>query len=245
MLELRLDRPERLNALNIEMVAGLQSAVRDATAQGIRVLLIRGTGRAFCSGADLKDRLAMSFEQRLLHNTAINDAFNELAAAPFVTIAVLNGLAYGGGCELALACDMRIAAAGASIGLTENRIGTIPAAGGTQRLPRIIGAARALELILTGEPISADREAAIGLVNEVVEPARLDIRAHELARLLASKSPQSIREAKALVYGANEMALAQGLAQERVVLHRIFASKDYAGGLAAFAEKRTPRFSDE
>jgi enoyl-CoA hydratase/carnithine racemase len=138
--QIRLNRPERLNALGVEMVEALRRAVE--AEDGARVLLIRGTGRGFCAGADLKERSGMDQAARLSHNRAINAAVDAVAVAPMPTIAVVNGLALGGGCELAIACDLRFAASSATIGLTEARIGAIPGAGGTQRLPRLIGARR-------------------------------------------------------------------------------------------------------
>ena len=158
------------------------------------------------------------------------------------TIAVVNGLALGGGCEIAIACDLRVASEDAQIGLTEARIGVIPGAGGTQRLPRLIGASRALEMILTGEPVSAKRAAEIGLVNAVVPDDALDEHARRLAALLASRSPGGAQKAKRLVYRGLEVTLDQGLAQEREALKHVLVSADYAEGLAAFAEKRQPRF---
>jgi enoyl-CoA hydratase/carnithine racemase len=243
-VQIRLDRPDRLNALGMATVIALREAFDAAAKAGVRVALLRGTGRAFCSGADLKERRDMAPALRIQHNAEINAAVSAIAGAPFVTVAVINGLALGGGCELALACDLRIAASGAQIGLTESRIGGIPGAGGTQRLPRLIGAARALELMLTGEPIAAERAEAIGLVNGVVAAADLDARARALAQVLASRSPAGLRTIKQLVYAAGERPLAEGLAAERAALLRTLASADYAEGLAAFAEKRAPRFGE-
>ena len=242
IFQITLNRPERLNALGVDMVEALQAAIADAVADRSRVVLVRGTGRAFCAGADLKERRTMDEAARVAHNRAINAAVDALAAAPMPTICVINGLAMGGGCEIAIACDLRIASEDAQIGLTEARIGAIPGAGGTQRLPRLIGAARALEMILTGEPISAKRAAEIGLVNAVVPGDALDEHAQRLAALLASRSPGGAQAAKRLVYRGLEVALDQGLAYEREALKRILASADYAEGLAAFAEKRQPRF---
>ena len=242
IVHIRLDRPDRLNALGVAMVVALERAIVDAVAAHARVLLVHGTGRAFCAGADLKERRTMDEGARVQHNRKINAAVDALAAAPMPTIAVINGLALGGGCEIALACDLRIASTDAQIGLTEARIGAIPGAGGTQRLPRLIGAARALEMILTGEPISAKRAAEIGLVNAVVPGDALAEHAQRLAALLASRSPGGAQAAKRLVYRGLEVALEQGLAYEREALKRILASADYAEGLAAFAEKRQPRF---
>jgi enoyl-CoA hydratase/carnithine racemase len=240
--QIRLNRPNRLNALGIEMVDALRRAV-EAEA-GARVLLIRGTGRGFCAGADLKERQGMDQAARLAHNRAINAAVDAVAAAPMPTIAVVNGLALGGGCELAIACDLRFAASSATIGLTEARIGAIPGAGGTQRLPRLIGVARALEMILSGEPVDAARAAAIGLVAASVPDAELDAHVLRCAALLASRSPRTARLAKRLVTQGIAMPLAEGLAREREALLDVFDSADYAEGLAAFAERRPPVFSD-
>jgi enoyl-CoA hydratase len=242
IVQIRLNRPERLNALGVDMVDALERAITNAVAERCRVLLVRGTGRAFCAGADLKERRSMDEAARVKHNRAINAAVDALGAAPMPTVAVLNGLALGGGCEIAIACDLRIASEEAQIGLTEARIGAIPGAGGTQRLPRLIGAARALQMILTGEPVDAKRAAEIGLVNAVVPSGALDEHARRLAGLLASRSPSGAQTAKRLVYRGLEVPLDQGLAYEREALKQILASADYAEGLAAFSEKRQPHF---
>ena len=180
---------------------------------------------------------------RVKHNRAINAAVDALGAAPMPTIAVINGLALGGGCEIALACDLRYAAADAQIGLTEARIGAIPGAGGTQRMPRVIGAARALEMMLTGEPVTGTRAEQIGLVHAVLAADKLDEHVKRIADVLASRSPSGARTIKRLVYRGLEMTLADGLVQEGLALRDILASPDYAEGLAAFAEKRQPRFT--
>jgi enoyl-CoA hydratase/carnithine racemase len=242
IVQIRLNRPERLNALGMDMVEALQAAIAGAIADRARVLLVRGTGRAFCAGADLKERRTMSEAARVKHNRAINAAVDALAAAPMPTICVINGLAMGGGCEIALACDLRYAAEDAQIGLTEARIGAIPGAGGTQRMPRVIGASRALELMLTGEPITGKRAEEIGLVNGAVAADKLDAHVMRIATVLASRSPTGAQTIKRLVYRGLEMTLADGLAQEVLALREILASSDYAEGLAAFAEKRQPRF---
>ena len=243
IVRIGLNRPERLNALGVDMVDALQAAIAEAVAGHARVILVRGSGRAFCAGADLKERRTMEEAARVQHNRAINAAVDALAAAPMPTIAVINGLALGGGCEIAIACDLRIAAQDAQIGLTEARIGAIPGAGGTQRLPRLIGAARALEMILTGEPVTAKRAAEIGLVNAVVAGDVLDAHAERIATVIASRSPSGAQTAKRLIRDGQETTLAEGLALERAALKDILASADYAEGLAAFAEKRAPRFS--
>lgn len=243
VFEIRLERPERMNALGVATVAALEQAVSDAAAKRARVVLLRGSGKAFCAGADLKERKGMNLSERLAHNGGINAAINAIAGARFVTIAVLNGLALGGGLEMALACDLRIAAAGISIGLTESRVGAFPGAGGTQRLPRLVGASRALHMMLTGEPVSSEYALGIGLVNEVVGPEDLQARAYALARLLAGRSAPAMAQLKRLVYQGIELPLAEALRLERAALPDILGSADYAEGLAAFEERRPPRFT--
>jgi enoyl-CoA hydratase/carnithine racemase len=243
VFQIRMNRPERLNALGVEMVAELKRAVEHALASGARVLLFRGTGRGFCAGADLKERRTMDEAERLRHNRAINAAVDAIAACPIPTIAVINGLALGGGCELALACDVRVATLDAQIGLTEARIGAIPGAGGTQRMPRLIGTSRALELMLTGEPILGRRAEQIGLVNAAVPLEELDAYVDRLAGILASRSVRTATLLKSVVYEGLKHPIEGGLAVERAALSKIFSSADYAEGLTAFAEKRPPNFS--
>ena len=242
IFQITLNRPERLNALGVDMVEALQAAIVDAVADRSRVVVVRGTGRAFCAGADLKERRTMDEAARIAHNRAINIAVDALAAAPMPTICVINGLAMGGGCEIALACDLRYAAEDAQIGLTEARIGAIPGAGGTQRMPRLVGAARALELMLTGEPVNGKRAEEIGLVNAALAADKLDAYVERIARLIASRSPSGEQTIKRLVYRGIEATLAEGLAQERTALKRVLTSADYAEGLDAFAAKRQPHF---
>lgn len=242
IFELRLNRPERMNALGVQTVTDLRRCIDDAVQRRARVLLLTGTGRAFCAGADLKERKGMEQPARMAHNAAINETFNVLAAAPFVTVAVLNGLALGGGLEMALACDLRLAAAGISLGLTESRVGIFPGAGGTQRLSRLVGASRALHMMLQGEPVSAEHALSIGLVNELVAPDALQDRSHTFARLLASRSGAAQAAIKRLVYQGIERPLADGLRLEREALASMMGSDDYAEGLAAFEERRAPRF---
>lgn len=242
VVQIRLNRPDRLNALGVDMVDALLAAINGAVAAVARVIVMRGTGRAFCAGADLKERRNMDEAARVKHNRAINAAVDALAAAPMPTICAINGLALGGGCEIALACDLRYIATDAQIGLTEARIGAIPGAGGTQRLPRVIGATRALEMILTGEPIGGERAAQIGLVNAALAAGELDAHVMRIATVLASRSPSGARTAKRLVCDGLEKTLDAGLALEREALKQVLASADYAEGLAAFAEKRAPHF---
>ena len=242
--EIRLQRPERMNALGVATCAALSQAVSDAAEKRARVVLLRGSGRAFCAGADLKERKGMDLAARLAHNAAIRAAIDAVAGARFVTIAVLNGVALGGGLELALGCDLRFAAAGITLGLTESRVGAFPGAGGTQRLPRLIGVSRALQMMLSGEPVTSEYALGIGLVNEVIAPEALEARTHAFAKTLAGGSAPALAAIKRLVYEGIELPLAAGLQIERAALPEILGSKDYAEGLAAFAERRPPRFME-
>lgn len=242
VMQIRLNRPERMNALGVQTVEALLDAI--GAAAGARVVLVRGTGRAFCAGADLKERAGMEPAARVAHNRGINAVVDALEALPMPTIAVLNGLALGGGLEMALGCDLRFAAASASIGLTETRVGAIPGAGGTQRLPRLIGTARALKMMLAGEPLDAAAALAWDVVQEVVPDDALDARVLAYATLLASRSPRGLRTLKRVVRTGMEQDLAGGLRTEREALADVFGSADYAEGLAAFAERRTPSFAE-
>jgi len=242
-VEIWLNRPERLNALGVEMVAALLKIIGDAGAVGATALVIRAKGRGFCAGADLKERQTMAEAARHAHNRAINAAVNALEAAPVPTIAVINGIAMGGGLELALGCDIRIAAESAQLGLTEARIGAIPGAGGTQRLPRLIGISRALDMMYTGEPVLAKKALDIGLVNACVADQELDDAVSRYLDVLGSRSASAARTLKKVVYEGMQSSLLGGLEIERRALRAILGSADYAEGLAAFAEKRPPRFS--
>src|SRR5450432_420336 len=244
VFEIRLNRPERMNALGVATCAALDEAVSQAVAQRARVVLFRGNGRAFCAGADLKERKGMDLAARIAHSAAINAAMQTVASARFVTIAVLNGLALGGGLELALAGDLRFASAGITLGLTESRIGALPGAGGTQRLPRLVGVSRALHMMLSGEPVTSEYALGIGLVNEVIAPEALDARARSFAALLAGRSAPGLAAIKRIVYEGIDLPLAEGLRIERAALPGILGSADYAEGLAAFAERRPPRFME-
>lgn len=242
--EIWLNRPDCMNALGKETVVEFRKAISDVARRDARVVLIRGSGRGFCAGADLKQRAQMTFQERLEHNAGINDVVNAVADARFVSIAVMNGVALGGGLELAMGCDLRFAAVGISLGLTESRVGAFPGAGGTQRLPRLVGVSRALQMMLSGEPVSSEHALSIGLVNEVITQDQLEARAHEFARLLAGRSAPAMAQIRRLVYRGIERPLEDGLRMERAALPLILGSADYAEGLAAFAEKRAPRFTD-
>ena len=240
VVQITLNRPDRLNALGVSMVDELIAAVHDAA--DANLLVIRGAGRAFSAGADLKERRTMSEAACWAHNRAINAAVNAVEALSIPTIAAVNGLALGGGCELALGCDIRIAADTAMIGLTEARIGAIPGGGGTQRLPRVVGVTHALDLMFTAEPISARRAHEIGLVNHVHSADAFDAALDRYIALIAARAPKATELLKQTVRAGFAGSLTDGLEIERQALNAVFGSADYAEGLAAFAEKRLPRF---
>jgi enoyl-CoA hydratase/carnithine racemase len=242
IMQIRINRPERMNALGVATVDALEAAISEV-AQA-RVVLLRGSSRAFCAGADLKERAGMDASARAAHNRAINRVATTLESLEMPTIAVLNGVALGGGLEIALACDLRFAAASATLGLTEARVGAIPGAGGTQRLPRLIGTARAMKMMLSGEPVDASTAEAWNLVQDVAPDAELDGRVLDYARIVASRSPRALRTLKRVVRIGMAQSLSDALRTEGAAVAEIFASADYAEGLRAFAERRPPVFAE-
>jgi enoyl-CoA hydratase/carnithine racemase len=238
-----LSRPERLNALGARLAAELRAALEAVEGGGARALILTGAGdRAFCTGADLKERAALDDNGRWAHNRALNDCANQLARLPMPTIAAINGLALGGGCEITLACDFRLAARHAEIALPEVSLGIIPGSGGTQRLPRLIGPTRAKELIFTGRRISADLALEWGLVSQVTAAEDLLPAARELAAAIARRSPLAVAYAKAAIDVGVESSIEQGLRYETAAIRAALASIDYQIGLAAFAAKEEPVF---
>ncbi|HKJ91883.1 MAG TPA: enoyl-CoA hydratase-related protein [Longimicrobiales bacterium] len=238
-----INRPDKRNALNAavrrELVEALDALRDDDDA---RVVVITGAGdKAFIAGADV----AEFAERTPLQQRAAMEGrrvFDEVAAFPKPTIAMVNGYALGGGCELAMACDLRIAARSARFGQPEIRLGLVPGGGGTQRLPRLVGPGRAMRMILTGELVDAAEAERMGLVDLLVDDDELVERTTALARQIASYSPVALRLAKDALRAAAEMPLAAGLHHERELFITAFASEDRAEGVAAFLEKREPRF---
>ncbi len=239
-----LDRPERYNALGMHIIGELQEALEEIEGSGeVRVMILTGAGdKAFCSGADLKERAGMDTDERWAHNRSMVALAENLARLQVPTIAALNGLAFGGGLEISLACDFRLAAEGARFALPEVGLGIIPGAGGTQRLPRLVGPTRAKELIFTGRRINAARALEIGLVSEVVPANSLTEAARALAGEIAANSPLALAYAKAAVDLASEATLEQGLRYETAAIRATLASEDYQIGLKAFAQKTSPEF---
>jgi enoyl-CoA hydratase/carnithine racemase len=244
VVTLTLSRPARLNAMGMRLVAELRAALDLVEGDPeARALIITGAGpRAFCTGADLKERAAMDGPARWAHNRAINDVHTQLARLQIATIAAVNGMALGGGTELAAACDFRLAAEGASFGLPEVGLGTIPGAGGTQRLPRLIGPTRAKELILTARRIDAATALAWGLVSSVHPADELLAAARALAAAIARQSPRAVAYAKAAIDLGLESSLEQGLRYEAAAAGAALAAEDYQIGLEAFTNKEPPVF---
>lgn len=238
-----VNRPEKRNALNAvvrrELVEALD-ALRDDPE--VRVVVITGAGeKAFIAGADIGEFAERTpLEQRAAMEG--RRLFEEIANFPRPTIAMINGFALGGGCEVALACDLRIAARSARLGQPEVKLGILPGGGGTQRLPRLVGVGRALRLIMTGEMISAEEAERIGLVDEVVDDADLARRTAALAGLMAGYSPVTLQLIKDAVRATQEMPLSAGLQFERELFVTAFASEDRTEGVSAFLEKRAPEF---
>ena len=245
VVELRLDRPERMNALSVEMVKAMAEAVSGIAAGRARVVVIAGSGRGFCAGADLKERQGMGTEARLAHNAAINAAVNAVAALPMPTVAAINGAALGGGCELALACDFVIAADTAKFGQPEITLGIIPGLGGSQRLTRMVGKSKAMDLCLTGRIMDAAEAEASGLAARVVPADMLMAEALKAAQKIAAQSSPAAQMVKEAVNRALETSLAEGLHFERRLFHAMFATADQKEGMTAFAEKRKPGFQDK
>jgi enoyl-CoA hydratase/carnithine racemase len=244
---LTLQRPEVYNCLNLETLFAMRSLIGEiALEKEIRVLVVTGAGdKAFCAGADLKERRTMTEQQVQLFIRTIRDTFSELEKLPKPVIAAINGVALGGGTELALACDLRVMSSSAQMGLTETSLGIIPGAGGTQRLPRLIGKGKAKELIFTARRVGAEEALAIGLVNRVVPPEQVMAAAFELAEAIAANAPIALAQAKyAIDYGL-EADLATGLAIESNAYQVLIPTRDRLEGLEAFKEKRKPVYRGE
>jgi methylglutaconyl-CoA hydratase len=240
-----LARPAQRNALSRDAVLELGRAGRELGADdSVRLVVLTGEGdQAFCAGADLKERAGMSDDQVREMLSLYASELGWLDRSPFLVVAALNGAALGGGLELALACDLRVAAPHAVLGLPETSLGILPAAGGTQRLPRIVGYPRALELVLTAQRLDAARALAIGLV-ERIAPAGTRVVDEALSWLapVLEGAPIAQRAALAAVRAARELPLDEGLAFERRAYEACLTSEDRREALQAFAEKRKPVF---
>jgi enoyl-CoA hydratase/carnithine racemase len=239
-----IERPEVMNCLSFPTLLRFRTLLEDLRADlDLRCLLISGAGdRAFCAGADLKERKTMPLERVPHFVENIRALMDDVEAMPQPTVAVINGFCFGGGTELALACDLRVAAPHAELGLTETSLAILPGAGGTQRLPRLIGKSRAKDLILTGRKIGASEAERIGLVNRIAEPGKLRESALALAEAIAANGPVAVRAAKEAIDGGVELPLSRGLEHEARCYERVLGTEDRLEALAAFAEKRKPRY---
>jgi methylglutaconyl-CoA hydratase len=244
---LGLDRPAAKNALGRQLLAEFSEALtslgRDPS---VRVVVVHSlVSGVFCAGADLKERAGMSQAEAASFVQGIRAAFTGLEALPMPVIAALEGAAFGGGLELALAADLRVAGADAKMGLVETALAIIPGAGGTQRLPRLIGTSRAKELIFTARRIGAEEAGRLGLVDRVVEAGAALESALALAREILPNGPIALRMAKRAVNGGVELDLASGLALEQACYAEVIPTKDRLEGLSAFQDKRKPQYRGE
>jgi enoyl-CoA hydratase len=239
-----LERPEVLNALNFELLRDLGAALDQVAGGDARALLVTGAGdRAFCAGADVKELMGRSLRAQR-EDAAFGQAiFSRLDGLPIPSIALICGYAFGGGLELALACTFRLAAASARLGLPEIKLGLIPGYGGTQRLPRLIGEARALEIILTGRTVEAVEAERIGLVNRLVEGDLIEAGV-SFAREMTGYSLPALRRARDAVHRGLAFPLTEGLEIEADLSTLVFQTTDAVEGMLAFLEKRQPAFRD-
>ena len=241
---LTVNRPDKLNALNAQVIGELEAAMDQLEADpSVRVLLVTGAGeKAFVAGADIAELARTDAASGEATSRRGQRLLDRLEAAPFATLAVIQGFALGGGLELALACDLRLASEKAKLGLPEVTLGIIPGYGGTQRLPRVVGQGRALELILTGGMIPASKALEIGLVNRVSPPESLLEEARTLAASIAKVGPVAVRKAKWLVYYGADVSFARGCEAEAATFGILCTSEDKAEGTTAFLEKRPAAF---
>ncbi|HEX9628800.1 MAG TPA: enoyl-CoA hydratase-related protein [Pyrinomonadaceae bacterium] len=239
-----LNRPEKLNALSRETIAALSAAFENFESDSeLRAVILTGAGdRAFSAGTDISELIHVGDDEAEKIAERGQQLCSQIEQSPVPVIAAINGIAAGGGCELALACHLRIATRNARFSLPETKLGIIPGYGGTQRMTRELGRARALELILTSGIINAEDALRLGLVNRVVPSAELSTAAEALAGEIAQLAPLAIRACLKAVVVGTELPLAEGLALEAKLFASLFATEDMREGTRAFLEKRKPNF---
>ncbi len=247
ILVVTINRPDRRNALDRPTLAAGRKLIRDILYdRSARVLIVTGVGdKAFCAGADLKEREGMTMDQVRQYIRYIRDTFTEIENLPIPVIAAINGFALGGGLELALACDIRIAAPNATLALNETSLGIIPGGGGTVRLPRLVGKGIAKDLILTARWVDAHEALRIGLVNAIAPEGRLLETAIEMATKMVANGPIAVEQAKYVINRGYELPLEEALQTESDSYEVCIPTKDRLEALAAFKEKRKPQFKGE
>ena len=241
---IRINRPEKFNALSREMILALSQIFRNLESQAnLRAVILTSMGdKAFCAGTDITE-LAGLDEDRAREISERGQALcNQIESCGVPVIAAINGIAAGGGCELVLACHIRVASSNAQFSLPETKLGVIPAYGGTQRLAREIGDGRALEMMLTGRTLDAEEALQFGLINQVAPAGELLVQAESLAQEISKLAPLAIRACLEAVIQGNELPLAEGLALEAKLFAGLFATDDVREGTRAFLEKRSPVF---
>ena len=238
----RLTNPP-LNLVTLDLTAELNHALEAiGNDPEVRAVIVAGGERAFCAGSDVAEFESLrgrALEGKVEFEKAV---YQRLADLPMPSIAACEGDALGGGLELAMCCDLRVASVSARFGLPEVRLGVIPGSGGTQRLPRLVGLGRAKAMVLMGEVIDAGEAERIGLINEVVDKGGAETRAHEIAETIASRGPLAVKEAKILLDHALDAPLDQGLDAETEASGRVFDTEDMIEGARSFFDKRDPRF---
>jgi enoyl-CoA hydratase/carnithine racemase len=240
---IRLDRPP-MNALNTQVQEELRAAALSATADPeVRAVIVYGGEKVFAAGADIKEMADMSYVDMAARAGALSSAFDAIARIPKPVVAAVTGYALGGGCELALACDWRVAAEDARLGQPEIKLGIIPGAGGTQRLARLVGPARAKDIVFSGRMVDAAEAERIGLVDRAVPAGQVYDAAVALVTPYATGPAQAIRAAKLAIDGGLDRDLRAGLDWESQLFAALFATEDRREGMAAFVEKRTPGFT--
>jgi enoyl-CoA hydratase/carnithine racemase len=247
IVTLTLNRPEVMNSLNFPILHALKDQIESLRFnQEVRVVIITAAGeKAFCAGADLKERATLPPEKVREYIFTIRNLFTSIEELNKPVIAAVNGIALGGGTELSLACDIRIAAVNATMGLTETRLAIIPGAGGTQRLPRLVGRGKAKELIFTGQRINAEEALRIGLVNKICDQEDLLDECKKMAAMICEAGPVAIEQAKYAINRGLETDIHTGLAIESNAYWVCIPTKDRLEGLAAFKEKRKPEYKGE
>lgn len=242
-----LNRPGAANALSIEMLNEFNKALQIIDNDlNVYCTIITGAGdKAFCAGADLKERKNMSEGEVIQTVRYIGETMNNIERLRMPVIAAINGAAFGGGLELALACDIRIAVDEIKLGLTETSLAIIPGAGGTQRLPRLIGLGQAKRLIYTAKPVRAEEALKLGIVEEVTEKSQLIVTAMKLAEAIASNGPIALEQAKTAINRGMQTDISTGLEIEHLSYKQTIPTKDRQEGLLAFKEKRKPRYKGE